>query len=75
MVELFHEGKEEWEQSGNPEDGNVAIIFRFGDMLHTGIVILGGSQILHVQEGLETVHEPISRFHVEGIYRRPEGER
>ena len=73
LVRLFQEGKDEWEGTLKPDDGNVAVIFRGGLMIHTGLMIAQGSRILHVQEGCETVHEPMIRFSIEGIYRRPKG--
>ena len=69
---LFLMTRNEWRAVSSPETGDVAAIYRRGRPIHYGLVIQAGRRILHVEEGIETVHEPISRFRIEGIYRQPE---
>ena len=71
--ELFLMVSGEWSLAASPATGDVAAIYRHGRPIHFGLVIQDGRRILHVEEGVETVHEPINRFRLEGIYRQPEG--
>ena len=73
LRELFLVTRNEWRKVACPSTGDVAAIYRRGIPIHFGLVIQGGRRILHVEEGIETVHEPISRFRIEGTYRQPEG--
>ena len=52
-----------------PEDGHVAVIYRRGLPLHAGVAICRGSRILHCEQRVGTIHEPLSRFRIEGFYR------
>lgn len=64
---LFTEGRRTWRQVVVPTVGNVAIIFRRGLDIHAGLV--GEREmILHVEEQVGTVQEPIKDFRVEGFY-------
>ena len=73
LSELFLMSRNEWAKVAFPSTGDVAAIYRCGIPIHFGLVIQDGRRILHVEEGVETVHEPISRFRIEGIYRQPDG--
>lgn len=46
---------------------DVVCIFRRGLPIHAGLVVMGG-RIMHVEHGIETCHEPKSRFRIEGYY-------
>ena len=67
---LFSEAMTDWRKILKPRPGDVAVIFRLGRTIHCGLV-LARRRILHVEEGVETVIEPItpSRFRIEGCYR------
>ena len=67
---LFSEAMTDWRKSAKAQPGDVAVIYRRGLQIHCGLV-LSGRRILHVEEGVQTVIEPItpSRFRVEGYYR------
>ena len=69
--ELFREGMASWKKvvDDHPEVGDVAVIFRQGRPIHAGIVVVDGRHILHSEELVGTVCEPIYRFRLEGIYR------
>jgi hypothetical protein len=45
----------------------VACIYRRGHPIHCGLV-LPNRRIMHVEEGVQTCHEPFDRFRVEGFY-------
>ena len=65
---LIVEGVKSWSKAVKAEAGNVACIFRRGLPLHCGVMLPGGRRILHCEEKVGTVHEPIERFRLEGIY-------
>lgn len=54
-----------WDKT-DKHDMAVACIYRRGLVIHAGVVI--GNKILHVEEGIETCLERISRFRIEGFY-------
>ena len=60
-------GVKEWDRAG-AQDGAVAVIYRRSFEIHTGLVIEGGRRILHCEENVHTVHEPIGHFRIEGLY-------
>ena len=69
LVRLFTANAQKWRKVLDAIDGRVALIFRGALPLHAGLVIANGRRILHCEEGVGTVHEPIERFRIEGIYR------
>lgn len=72
---LFLAGRSEWRQTDRPSTGDVAMIYRRGLPIHVGLMIQEGRRVLHVEEGVETIHEPIGRFRIEGFYKQPGGEK
>ena len=70
LVRLFTANAQKWRKVPDAIDGRVALIFRRGLPLHAGLVIANGRRILHCEEGVGTVSEPIERFRIEGIYER-----
>ena len=68
LVRLFTSNAQKWIKVPGALDGRVALIFRSGLPLHAGLVIANGRRILHCEEGVGTVSEPIERFRIEGIY-------
>ena len=69
LVRLFIANAPKWRKVADAIDGRVALIFRGALPLHAGLVIANGRRILHCEEGVGTVSEPIERFRIEGIYR------
>lgn len=45
----------------------VACIYRRGHVIHAGLA-LPGRRIMHVEDGVNTCHQPVSHFRVEGYY-------
>ena len=70
LVRLFVAHAPEWHKVPAAIDGCVALIFRGALPLHAGLVIANGRRILHCEEGVGTVSEPIERFRIEGIYEK-----
>ena len=68
LVRLFTTNAPEWRKVLAAIDGRVALIFRGALPLHAGLVIANGRRILHCEEDVGTVSEPIGRFRIEGIY-------
>ena len=68
LVRLFIHNAPDWGKVPDAVEGRVALIYRRALPLHAGLVIANGQRILHCEEGVGTVHEPIGRFRIEGIY-------
>ena len=66
LVRLFTANAQEWLKVPDALDGRVALIFRRALPLHAGLVIADGRRILHCEEGVGTIHEPIERFQNRG---------
>lgn len=49
-------------------DGDIALIWRRGRLLHCGLVLAGWG-VLHVELSVATVVEPFGSFRIEGYYR------
>ncbi len=71
MQRLFRRelNKPRWQRQDNPSDGDVAVIMRRGLPIHCGVVVQEGSQILHTEQKIGTVIEPMHRFRIYGFYR------
>ena len=69
LVRLFTSNAPEWRKVPDAIDGRVALILRSGLPLHAGVAICQGSRILHCEQRVGTIHEPVVRFRVEGYYR------
>ena len=70
LVRLFTSNAQEWRKVPDAVEGCVALIYRRGLPLHAGVAICRGSRILHCEERVGTIHEPVARFRVEGFYER-----
>lgn len=57
-----------WHEAAEPAPGDVALIMRRGVPIHIGMV-MRPDRILHAENGVGTVHEPLSAFRIEGFYR------
>ena len=68
LVGLFTRSVLGWSKVPDAAEGCVALIYRGGLPLHAGLVVANGRRILHCEEGVGTVHEPIERFRMEGTY-------
>ena len=68
LVRLFTSNAQKWLKVPDAIDGRVALIFRRGLPLHAGVVIANGRRILHCEQRIGSVHEPIERMRIEGIY-------
>ena len=67
LCKQLNAGKKEWRQVTEPELGDVALIYRRGLLIHTGLVSERG-YILHTEESIGTMQQPQSSFRIEGFY-------
>lgn len=61
---------EAWIQVDDPRPMDLACIFRRGLPIHVGL-LLPRRRLLHVEKGVDTVHQHESAFRIEGYYRPP----
>lgn len=65
---LFAADKHAWNCSQEPSYGALALVYRRGVPLHVGIVGPTSRYMLHCEERLGTVQEPLRTMRVEGFY-------
>ena len=57
-----------WEEIDLPEEGSVVVILRRGWPIHVGIMI-SKTNVLHCEEGVGTVIEPVSNMRIAGYFK------
>jgi len=67
LARLFLDRKAPRWQPAAPRPMVAACIYRRGLPIHAGLV-LPGRRVLHVEQGVDTCHEPMARFRIEGFY-------
>lgn len=61
----------DWRETKTPTPGDVAVVWIRNRATHVGLLIGAAPRLrlLHVDDGVETCHEPLSNFRIEGFYR------
>ena len=66
--EILAREREQFRATATPRIGDIALMLRGRYPIHAGLVGIGG-KILHCEEKIGTVHEPIQRLRIEGFYQ------
>lgn len=66
LMQNFEARRDDYWRDASDADMSVACIYRRGHVIHAGLRL--GKKILHVEEGVETCLEPISKIRIEGFY-------
>ena len=67
LSDLFNHGLAAIAVECSPMPGAVAIVRRRRLLIHAGIVV-DNDMLIHAEENIGTVQEPLSQVHIEGFY-------